>query len=572
MQNVYETQITIKGQKIGRYILEKKLGSGQFGTVWRARTEDTNEVFAIKKIKMELINKSKEALNLLRTEIAIMNEINHPNILHLFEFIYSKKHYYLVVQYCDQGDFENYMEKKGIKFFEEPEAVYFLKQIMNGFMVLRERKILHRDFKLANIFVNDEKLVIGDFGFAKQGFETAQTVLGTPLTMAPEILLPPEDQPISYNSKADLWSIGVVFYQILFGVLPFNGNSIPQLKMNIRNVLASGLPFPKPVSEEAKNLLRGLLTLEPKDRIEWSAFFSHPLFRSSQNSDITKITLTFGQIGEMNMSSIDQEFRNNMKKKDLGQNVNFVIDNKGLEGLNKGMNPREDHEVVLNNNQMNKIIAHNMAKEVNFRLSHELNKVYFLIYSVHKIQKSQKFFELSQLAGIAVNVSILAIIKAKFMNTKIRNCIEKRQNPFKLNENALQNFFNSEFKDQLKNYVELNEKGLSDHLILLVKRCKENNLNLTCRNLISKDVLENAINQALTVEVVNFTKSLPLEQFPDKVLNRNIVMYKVIAKLIRDPEINFSYLAEKTKDAKFNWNRLYYILERLPIEELRNNV
>lgn len=116
-----------------------------------------------------------------------MSEINHPNIMHLFDFYESSKSYYLVMQYCNKGDLEAYLNKQAKNFLTEAEALYFLKQIMNGFQVLRKNRIMHRDFKLANIFLHDETLVIGDFGFARAGYEMAQTNLGTPLTKAPEL-------------------------------------------------------------------------------------------------------------------------------------------------------------------------------------------------------------------------------------------------------------------------------------------------------------------------------------------------------------------------------------------------
>lgn len=83
---------------------------------------------------------------------------------------------------------------------------------MNGFQKLREYKVLHRDFKLANIFIHNDTLVIGDFGFAKQGVEMTTTLLGTPLTQAYEIITADRTKDLSYSSKADLWSIGVVYY------------------------------------------------------------------------------------------------------------------------------------------------------------------------------------------------------------------------------------------------------------------------------------------------------------------------------------------------------------------------
>ena len=89
---------------------------------------------------------------------------------------------------------------------------------------------MHRDFKLANIFLNDDIVIIGDFGFAKSGFEMANTKLGTPLTMAPEL----QKDQLAYTSKADLWSIGVVYFQMLFGDYPFYALDMNSLMAKIR--------------------------------------------------------------------------------------------------------------------------------------------------------------------------------------------------------------------------------------------------------------------------------------------------------------------------------------------------
>ena len=97
--------------------------------------------------------------------MSVMSEINHPNVMHLFEFMETTHNYYLVIQYCNNGDLEGYMKKMGN--LGEDEAVYFLMQMMNGFRVLHKNKIMHRDVKLANLFLSNDKIVIGDFGFAK---------------------------------------------------------------------------------------------------------------------------------------------------------------------------------------------------------------------------------------------------------------------------------------------------------------------------------------------------------------------------------------------------------------------
>jgi serine/threonine protein kinase len=266
-----------KGIKVGEYILEKSIGKGQFGKVFRARHIPTGEVFAIKRLDKNKFSSNPQMMKLLNTEVAIMKEIKHPNILNMYEFIVSRDFYYIVIQYCNQGDLETYMRQRNIKCFDEHKAVQLLKQIFNGFTELRKRKILHRDFKLANIFMSNEHIVIGDFGFAKVGQELAETRLGTPMTMAPELLFSNDDDVI-YNAKADLWSIGVVFYQLLFGDPPFWGFSNGELISSIKQNSGPNLKFPKSVSEETKDFLRNVLVIDPKNRLEWSHCFEHPIF------------------------------------------------------------------------------------------------------------------------------------------------------------------------------------------------------------------------------------------------------------------------------------------------------
>lgn len=139
---------------------------------------------------------------------------------------------------------------------------------MNGFRELHKNKIMHRDVKLANLFLQNDNIVIGDFGFAKQGVEATQTRLGTPITMAPELLT---TKVGSYTSKADLWSIGVCFYQMLFGKTPFDAKNYNDLKVLVKTKSGKNLKFPPnyPVSPECKDILIRLLQFDPDHRLEW---------------------------------------------------------------------------------------------------------------------------------------------------------------------------------------------------------------------------------------------------------------------------------------------------------------
>lgn len=116
-----------------------------------------------------------------------MHKINHPNIMHLYEFFETQSSCYMIIQYCNGGDLEGLLKRQPRKHLSEFEALGYLQQIAEGFKVLRQEKVIHRDFKLANIFLHNGQIVIGDFGFAKAGYEMAHTKLGTPVTMAPEL-------------------------------------------------------------------------------------------------------------------------------------------------------------------------------------------------------------------------------------------------------------------------------------------------------------------------------------------------------------------------------------------------
>lgn len=120
--------------------------------------------------------------------------------------------------------------------------------------------------------------MIGDFGFAKSGSEMATTKLGSPITMAPELLNAGNN--VSYTNKADLWSVGVCFYQMIFGKPPWNATNITDLQNKVMTKSGDNLFIPNhpATSNECKELLRSLINSDPKRRIEWHNFFNHKLF------------------------------------------------------------------------------------------------------------------------------------------------------------------------------------------------------------------------------------------------------------------------------------------------------
>ena len=272
---------TKSSKKIGDYLLVKKLGEGTTAKVFLAKHEKTGELIAMKRIQIKDIASNKNNRNNLKSELYIMNKINHPNVMHCKEFYESDHHYYILMEYCNKGTLEFFRSSKRREYSEQ-ECMFYMRQIMEGFKILRHYKVIHRDIKLENLLLHDEVLKISDFGVAKFGKDHAKTkMIGTILTMAPELMTVYDEDELdeNYCSKVDLWSIGIVYYEIIFGECPFYGSYIGEMLVKMKKYSGENLPFNKKnLSPEIKDLLKKLLVFNPKDRIEWKDYFKHPAF------------------------------------------------------------------------------------------------------------------------------------------------------------------------------------------------------------------------------------------------------------------------------------------------------
>lgn len=128
---------------------------------------------------------------------------------------------------------------------------------------------MHRDLKLANILIKNDELVIGDFGFAKLNESMATTKLGTPLYMAPELF--DQSNTKNYSNKVDVWAIGVCYYILLFGKVPFSGNSMQEIFNKTISCSGKRLKFPKDIKvhKEIENLLKRMMEPDSQKRISF---------------------------------------------------------------------------------------------------------------------------------------------------------------------------------------------------------------------------------------------------------------------------------------------------------------
>jgi len=251
---------------------KKKLGEGSYGAVCKARHKVTQAVRAVKSIsKAQMKN-----LERFHQEIAIMKMMDHPNICKLFESFEDVRSLYLVMELCTGGElFDRIIE---VGHFTEVQAAITMQHMFRAIYYMHQSHVCHRDLKPENFLfttkepIDRSTLKVIDFGLACK-FSPGQvltTKAGTPYYVAPQVLLG------KYDQSSDLWSLGVIMYVLLCGYPPFHGETDTDVLAKVR---LGNFSFPtsdwKKVSEDAKQLIRFLLRMNPRDRYTAEQALNH---------------------------------------------------------------------------------------------------------------------------------------------------------------------------------------------------------------------------------------------------------------------------------------------------------
>jgi len=279
------------------YTIGDEVGHGAFSRVV-AVTEKYNKkrTLACKILDISLPGKAlvhgQSTIEQVEKELTVILGLNHPNLLDLIDVYFDEANSkcYLVTSLARGGTLKDAIDCRGS--FTEDDAKSIMGGILKGLDHMHNRGIAHRDLKPDNILILDKyettKVIIADFGMAKKLDPNSQhTVCGTPLYIAPEVITRPQSAEMTekcgkseYDTRADVWSCGVLLYQLLSGSPPFSGETIGQLFFQIKS---GAYDFRDPawalVSEEAQNLVRDMMKLDPRQRLTAKASLEHPWFR-----------------------------------------------------------------------------------------------------------------------------------------------------------------------------------------------------------------------------------------------------------------------------------------------------
>ena len=340
--------------KISDFEKEKEIGKGGFGLVWKVIHKKTQKVYCIKVIQKSGIIEQK-LVDQMNREIEIMYILNNPHCLRLKNHFEDDNNFYLVMPLAVKGQLYRVLRK--FRKFDERTAAQILRETIHALQYLHSFKppIIHRDIKPENLLLNEGgRVLLADFGWSNfSDGGVRKTFCGTPEYIAPEMLLKK-----GHDTRVDIWSVGILMFELLAGYSPFVAKNNQDLYQNIRRLK---IQWPKDMPPLAKNLIGKILKLNPLDRPTLQEILDHQWFKQTKiikpllenKLNTPKDLLAYHMLSEPNEEILE---RINKLLKLTGKDA----DNTNAKNIAKE-NPDSDN-VIQKKNIMKQIEAENKNK------------------------------------------------------------------------------------------------------------------------------------------------------------------------------------------------------------------
>lgn len=241
-------------QKPSRIIVEsfeilKGLGEGAFGRVFLVRNRFDRKLSALKQLKKQQIIKSKQ-VDHLKNECYVLFSLDHPFIVKMKGFAQDQRFIFIAMEYVPGGELFRHLRREGT--FNRPQATFYAAQVTMIWEYLHSQSVIYRDLKPENLLIDRQGyLKLIDFGYAKVVTTRTLTLCGTPEYMAPEVILNK-----GHSKAVDWWALGILLYEMLAGIDPFND---PDPIVMYQNIVNGKLKFPKTIDFDSKSLIKHLL-------------------------------------------------------------------------------------------------------------------------------------------------------------------------------------------------------------------------------------------------------------------------------------------------------------------------
>ena len=467
----------------------KVIGEGRFSTVYLYKHKINGTLFALKKISIQKILESENDINIIQREINIHSRIQHENIVQFYSYNKGVNEVNILLEYCNNGSIFELINKNG---FEELQTYKYFSQVVNAVYFLHKNNLVHRDIKPENILLNGDKIKLCDFGWCcETNINNRKSFCGTFEYMAPEII-----KDIPYGKPVDIWALGILLYELYFGVSPFSSNkeNEEQTKEVINNIMQKKLFFnKKSISYDMKDLIIHMLEFDVNYRYTIDEVISHPWFKKCKekikscdlNSNYNNIINNYENI-KTNVSKVTKITRSPIESLPYNfQKGLYRTNSFSLEKYNFPMNNFE----IQNKNKKNYI----SNKSLNFKNINDIS----INPILNKIDNEEDGFSPFMKNG-SINISVALPDKNeeninKKINTKMNNNLNRNylyinrkeyntENNFNSNQFNNSNFYPMDSligENQKRNFG--NSNVINPSRISIIK-LNDNNINQTLKN------------------------------------------------------------------------------------------
>ena len=554
--------------KITDFEKEKEIGKGGFGLVWKVIHKNTQKVYCIKVIQKSGIIEQK-LVDQMNREIEIMYILNHPHCLRLKNHFEDDNNFYLVMPLATKGQLYRVLRK--FRKFDERTAAQILRETISALQYLHSFNppIIHRDIKPENLLLNEGgRILLADFGWSNfSDGGVRKTFCGTPEYIAPEMLLKK-----GHDTRVDIWSVGVLMFELLSGYSPFVAKSNQELYQNIRRLK---IQWPKDMQPLAKNLIGKILKLNPLDRPSLQEILDHQWFKQTKiikpllenNLNTTKDLLAYHMLSEVNESILNRinkllnlkgaeadntnakniikgipDSDNVIQKKNIMKQIE--AEKKLVEEENKIKESKENEknkEIKLDTPEPTPKKHNTVSIKVNTNINTNINTI--------NVSKEQKDLLLLENAGLKKDNEVyktkLLSLETDLRNMKLENNKLKNENATSLQElikrkdeeieklNSMNNnrlAILSELEEKNKINMELNNKikGIKNDKVQKDKtieniqnKIKDLNKQLETKDLTINDMIKKNESLDQEKEQLFLTYQKKIEELQNKVLDNN---------------------------------------------------
>ena len=508
---------------------EKFIGKGGFGEVWKVIHKQTNKTYVIKVIDKISIFEQK-LVDQMNREIEMMYKLNHPHVMKLVNHFEDNEKFYMIMPYAGKGQLYSLLRRQ--VRFDQRTAAQYMRETIEAVRYLHSfsPKIIHRDIKPENLLLDDNyRVKLSDFGWANYQDENQlrKTFCGTPEYLSPEMI-----RKTGHNYLVDIWTLGVLLFELLAGYAPFTGANQSELFINIKKLKIN---WPIDFPPLAKNLVSKILKLNPNERLTIQEISNHPWFEKNPplRPVLTNYLTDEKEILESHLINVTADA--------VKDEIKDIVD----PNKKRKFSTLRTRKVSQNNNELKSVYNqlqkdYEKIKKENEELINKNN-----IFEIENNLIKKEIMEIKENKNEEENDEIKKLKDEVDKNIKLINEKENELSDKKNDINEFKNKINEYEKDKNdKNKIILE---LKDKIIDLEKEIEEQKIKISTLQLLLNEK-ENENIKTIEIKLQSNNKLISLEdQLTNKDTNDSIItnetldnLYQVINKEINELKSSFN--------------------------------